>query len=89
LEHEVLERLLDLLGRALAVAPDRHGFHRATTGDGRVEILLRPPEEHREQAVLRTSRGVFTGPDYDVEIRTPGGRAARRQQGATEGVATG
>ncbi|WP_420803599.1 TIGR02677 family protein [Saccharothrix deserti] len=83
LDHEVLERLLDLLGRALAAAPDEHGVHRATTGDGRVEILLKPPGAHREQAVLRTPRGVFTSPDYDVEIRTAGGRAARRSQGAT------
>ncbi|MBY8854302.1 DUF2397 family protein, partial [Saccharothrix sp. MB29] len=74
---------------ALTAAPDRHGVHRATTGDGRVEILLGPPEAHRGQAVLRTPRGVFTGPDYDVEIRTPGGRAARRPQGAAGGAATG
>ncbi|MEU6153985.1 TIGR02677 family protein [Actinosynnema sp. NPDC047251] len=89
LDHEVLERLLDLLGRALAAAPDRHGVHRATTGDGRVEILLRPPGAHREQAVLRTPRGVFTGPDYDVEVRTHGGRAARRPRSAADGTATG
>lgn len=80
LEHEVLERLLELLGRALATAPDRHGVHKATTGDGRVEVLLTPPPEHREHAVIRSPRGVFISPDYDVEIRTPGGRAARPRE---------
>ncbi|WP_246441167.1 TIGR02677 family protein [Saccharothrix tamanrassetensis] len=89
LDHDVLERLLDLLGRALATAPDRHGAHRAGTGDGRVEILLKPPAAHRVQAVIRTPRGVFTSPDYDVEIRTAGGRPARRSPGAAEGTAAG
>lgn len=80
LEHEVLERLLELLGRALATAPDQHGVHRATTGDGRVEVLLTPPQEHREHAVIRSPRGVFISPDYDIEIRTPGGRTTRPRE---------
>lgn len=81
LDHEVLDRLLDLVGRALAEAPDRRGVHRARTADGRVEILLRPPGSHRKPATIRTPHGVFTGPDYDVEIRTPGGPGGRRSQG--------
>ncbi|WNV82624.1 TIGR02677 family protein [Umezawaea sp. Da 62-37] len=85
LEHEVLERLLDLLGRALGTAPDQHGVHRSTTGDGRVEILLTPPEEHREQAVIQTPRGTFTSLDYDVEIRTPGARPRRAAGGGAAG----
>ncbi|ONI85454.1 TIGR02677 family protein [Saccharothrix sp. ALI-22-I] len=77
LDHEVFERLLDLLGRALATAPDDDGVRRGTTSDGRVEILLRlPADDHRAPATLRTPRGVFVGPDCDVEIRVVGGRGA-------------
>ncbi|MFJ2579244.1 TIGR02677 family protein [Kitasatospora aureofaciens] len=72
LEHAVFERLLDLLGRALAVRPDGSGVRRAVTSDGRVEIVLRSGDGGR--AVLRTSRGRLEGPDYLVEIRSPGGR---------------
>ncbi|MGW4977166.1 TIGR02677 family protein [Streptomyces mirabilis] len=75
LDHEVFERLLDLLGRALAVRPDAAGLRRAVTGDGRVEVLLRPADVRQAQAELRTPRGRMTAPDFSVEIR-PAGRAA-------------
>ena len=80
LDHAVFERLLDLLGRALGAAPERHGDRRSTTSDGRIEILLRPP---RDGAVARltTPRGQFHGPDYEVEIKTAGERQARRASG--------
>ncbi|MFI6444588.1 TIGR02677 family protein [Kitasatospora sp. NPDC050543] len=72
LDHAVFERLLDLLGRALAARPDGTGARRAVTADGRVEIVLRLlPDGGR--AVLRTSRGRLEGPDYLVEVRRPGG----------------
>lgn len=78
LDHDVLHRLLDLLGRALATAPDRSGLHRAATDDGRVEILLRAPAQPRPPAVVRTSEGRFTTTDYDVEIRALGrGKTSR------------
>ncbi|MFE6868986.1 TIGR02677 family protein [Kitasatospora sp. NPDC057692] len=71
LDHVVFDRLLDLLGRALAAAPDAGGARRAVTSDGRVEVVLRPcPDGGR--AVLRTSHGQLEGPDYLVEIRSPG-----------------
>ncbi|MFE7119019.1 TIGR02677 family protein [Streptomyces sp. NPDC057654] len=73
LDHGTFERLLDLLGRALAVAPDSTGARRAVTGDGRVEVVLRPPADG-SQAVLRTARGQLTGPDYLIEVRTAGTR---------------
>lgn len=69
LDHATFERLLELLGRALAARADSAGSRRATTADGKVEIvLLAPPDSAR--ATLRTPRGVFTGPDYSVHIST-------------------
>ncbi|EHY91227.1 TIGR02677 family protein [Saccharomonospora azurea] len=69
LDHDTFERLLDLLGRALATRPDTSGARRAATTDGRVEIVLRPPHDGA-RASLRTPRGVFTGPDYLVDVST-------------------
>ncbi|HEX4817599.1 MAG TPA: TIGR02677 family protein [Nonomuraea sp.] len=68
LDHETFGRLLDLLGRALAERPDSTGFRRAVTGDGRVELLLRDPDDGAV-AVLRTPDGWFRGPDYLIDIR--------------------
>lgn len=76
LDHQVFERLLDLLGRALAVPPDATGVRRAITADGRVEVVLGPPTGPGE-AVLRTASGRLTAPDYVVEIR-PAGEAPYR-----------
>ncbi|WP_438268006.1 TIGR02677 family protein [Kitasatospora purpeofusca] len=82
LDHAVFERLLDLLGRALAVRPDSGGTRRAVTSDGRVEIVLRPlPNGGR--AVLRTPRGRLEGPDCLVEIRSAG--SARQRAGQETG----
>jgi uncharacterized protein (TIGR02677 family) len=80
LDHDTFGRLLDLLGRALAERPDSTGFRRAVTSDGRVEIVLRAPEDGAV-AVLRTPEGWFRGPDYLIDVRTLGeaglrGRAA-------------
>ncbi|ATY14945.1 TIGR02677 family protein [Amycolatopsis sp. AA4] len=80
LDHAVFERLLDLLGRALGIAPGRGGVRQSTTSDGRIEILLRPPADGAV-ARLSTPRGLFHGPDYEVEIRTGGVRQARRASG--------
>ncbi|KAB8189803.1 TIGR02677 family protein [Nonomuraea phyllanthi] len=71
LDHETFERLLDLLGRALAERPDSTGLRRAVTSDGQVEILLRAPDDGAV-AVLRTSQGWFRGPDYLIDVRAPG-----------------
>jgi uncharacterized protein (TIGR02677 family) len=67
LDHAVFERLLDLLGRALAAQPVPGGVRRAATTDGLVEVALRPPPD---QTIARiwTPRGHFTGPDYVIEI---------------------
>ncbi|GGY15936.1 TIGR02677 family protein [Streptomyces minutiscleroticus] len=75
LDPAVFDRLLDLLGRALSARPDAGGLRRATTGDGRVEIVLAPPPDERT-AVLRTSRGSLAGPDYVVHITAAGGTSA-------------
>ncbi|MEV0260044.1 TIGR02677 family protein [Streptomyces sp. NPDC050617] len=81
LDHGTFERLLDLLGRALAVAPDSTGARRAVTGDGRVEVVLWPPADGA-QAVLRTARGRLTGPDYVIEVRTARTRLPAQPAGA-------
>ncbi|MEV3961214.1 TIGR02677 family protein [Nocardia sp. NPDC050193] len=78
LDHEVFERLLDLLGRALGNSPDSDGARRGRTGDGRVEIVLRAPPDPAT-TTLTTPRGVFRGPDYLVEISAPGTPAARSE----------
>jgi uncharacterized protein (TIGR02677 family) len=67
LDHDSFERLLELLGRALAAAPDRQGTRRTSTLDGRLEITLTDPDTSR-LAVIRTPRGRFGGPDYAVRI---------------------
>ncbi|MFC4562855.1 TIGR02677 family protein [Nocardiopsis mangrovi] len=67
LEHTLFERLLDLLGLALAEPPASDGMRRAGTSDGRFEIVLYPPRDESE-ATLRTPRGTFTGPDYVVSV---------------------
>ncbi|NJP65234.1 TIGR02677 family protein [Streptomyces sp. ventii] len=71
LEPAVFDRLLDLVGRALASRPSADGSRRATTGDGRVEIVLMPPPDER-RAVLRTAKGALTGPDYVVHVTAAG-----------------
>ncbi|MEU1624885.1 TIGR02677 family protein [Streptomyces sp. NPDC020096] len=78
LDHRVFDRLLDLLGRALAVRPDASGRRRAVTGDGQVEVLLCPPTGPG-RAVLHTARGRLTAPDYVVEIRRPADSAPHRE----------
>ncbi|MER5973361.1 TIGR02677 family protein [Streptomyces sp. NPDC002055] len=72
LEHGVFDRLLDLLGRALSTPPDSTGARRGSTGDGRVEVVLRDAADGRT-AVLRTPHGSLEGPDYLVEVRPSGG----------------
>ncbi|GAA1935246.1 hypothetical protein GCM10009738_04110 [Kitasatospora viridis] len=84
LDHAVFERLLDLLGRALAARPDGGGVRRAVTSDGRVEIVLRAGDAGR--AVLRTSRGQLEAPDYLVEISVPGGGRAGVRSGVRDGA---
>lgn len=80
LDHAVFERLLELLGRALAGLPDRAGVRRSTTSDGRVEIVLRPLSDG-STALVVTPSGRFAGPDYEVEIAAFGARPARRAGG--------
>jgi uncharacterized protein (TIGR02677 family) len=76
LDHSLFERLLELLGRALASGPATDGARRASTADGKIEILLRTPLDGAI-AQLWTPRGRFAGPDYRIEIRAA--RSADRQ----------
>ncbi|MFI8519188.1 TIGR02677 family protein [Streptomyces sp. NPDC085481] len=75
LDPAAFDRLLDLLGRALAARPDAGGRRRATTGDGRVEVALSPPPDGRT-AVLRTAQGTMAGPDYVIQVTAAGGAKA-------------
>ncbi|WP_046919920.1 DUF2397 family protein, partial [Streptomyces stelliscabiei] len=88
LEPAVLDRLLDLLGRALSARPDAGGLRRATTGDGRMEIALAPPPDGRT-ALLRTAKGTLAAPDYLVHITEAGGAATLPAPPAARREATG
>ncbi|WP_261575650.1 TIGR02677 family protein [Frankia gtarii] len=82
LDHEALARLLDLLGHALDGELDSSGARRATTADGRVEIVARPTDDG-QLAVIRTSHGVLVAPDHLVVI-TLVGRFTRAAGAAAE-----
>lgn len=77
LDHGAFERLLELLGRTLASGPTSSGIRRATTTDGKVEIVLRRPADGAI-AHITTPHGRFSGPDYEIEIRASGSRHTRR-----------
>ena len=77
LDHGAFERLLELLGRTLASSPTSSGTRRATTTDGKVEIVLRRPADGAI-AHITTPHGRFSGPDYEIEIRASGHRHTRR-----------
>ncbi|TDP91190.1 TIGR02677 family protein [Labedaea rhizosphaerae] len=81
LEHGTFERLLELLGRALASNPTSSGTRRATTTDGKIEIILRHPADGAI-AQLITPRGRFSGPDYEIEIRASGVAQSRGKRAA-------
>jgi uncharacterized protein (TIGR02677 family) len=81
LDHRVFERLLELLGRALASRPTSSGTRRGTTTDGKIEIVLRQPTDGAI-AHLTTPRGQFSGPDYEIEIRAFGNREVTRTREA-------
>jgi uncharacterized protein (TIGR02677 family) len=83
LDHAAFERLLDLLGRALAARPDSTGARRAVTADGRVEIILRAAQDDR-RAVLRTAHGELEGPDYLVAIGDRTSQPHRRTGTSTQ-----
>jgi uncharacterized protein (TIGR02677 family) len=89
LDHATFERLLQLLGRALAGRPDARGGRRATTADGRLEIVLSDPGDGRV-TTIGTPQGVFRGPDYAVAIGSPlqaPGEATRQEVPGERAVA--
>lgn len=77
LDRAAFERLLDLLGRALAVPADSTGARRAVTADGRVEITLRSVQDGR-RALLVTAHGELEGPDYLVSVHDSTARIHQR-----------
>jgi uncharacterized protein (TIGR02677 family) len=71
LDHAVFERLLDLIGGALGGCAESSGARRATTSDGRVEIVMVPARDG-SVARITTPRGIFHGPDFEIEISAAG-----------------
>ena len=72
--------LLALLGAALDAPIGADGARRALSVDGRVEVVLTDPGDHK-QAVLHTSTGTLRGPDLLVSI-TLAGEPARLEEAA-------
>lgn len=79
LDHATFERLLDLIGRALATAPSTDGARRGLSADGQVGIALWPAPD-AVPATLSTPRGTF-GPNYLLRIDV----ATTCEPGATSG----
>ncbi len=69
LETDTFVAFLDLLGRAVS-HPPHHGELRATSADGRVEVVLTPPRDGA-RAQLRTTSGALDCPDYEFRIMVP------------------
>jgi uncharacterized protein (TIGR02677 family) len=68
-------RIVELLGRALAVRADHEGNRHATTSDGKVEVIVYPPLDDGI-ATLRGERGLFRSPNYRISVRVIGKRIA-------------
>lgn len=84
LDHPGLERLLELLGRALSAPVSSDGLRRAVAADGRTSLVL--SEGGGVPYVrLETPRGAFWTPDYVVSIDSPQPR--RGPPGAMERAA--
>lgn len=73
LDAESFRELLDLLALALSSVRASDGSRRAASSDGRVEVVLWPPEHAGHRAHLRTAAGVLSAPDYGVAIDIVGG----------------
>lgn len=68
LPADAFAELLALLGAALDAPSGSDGARRAMSVDGRVEVVLTDPGDHR-QATLHTAAGTLRGPDLLVSIR--------------------
>jgi uncharacterized protein (TIGR02677 family) len=71
LPAEAFAELLALLGAALDAPLGVDGARRALSIDGRVEVVLTDPGDHR-QAVVHTTGGTLRGPDLLVSITLAG-----------------
>jgi len=67
LDHPSFERLMDLLGRALAAPVEPDGLRRALAADGQTGIVL-GPARGGARTWLRTPRGILSTPDLLVRI---------------------
>lgn len=68
LDGATFRELLDLVALALSSVPASDGSRRAASSDGRVEVVLWPPERPGASARLRVAEGILTAPDYGVVI---------------------
>jgi uncharacterized protein (TIGR02677 family) len=76
-EPATLDRLLELLSAALAAAP-KQGVRSGLTADGQLRVSLHPPVG---VAVLHTSQGTFTAPDYLIHVEAVRPQARREETG--------
>ncbi|MGH8993878.1 MAG: TIGR02677 family protein [Acidimicrobiia bacterium] len=68
LPEDAFAELLLLLAAGLDAPREDDGARRASSPDGRVEVVLRDPQDGR-RAALRTPAGTLRGPDLLVSIR--------------------
>ncbi|RKN10564.1 TIGR02677 family protein [Streptomyces radicis] len=66
LDDPAFERLLDLLGRALAVRPDAAGLRRAVTGDGRLAVDRAEADVAAREDSVRAAASHLAGREGDV-----------------------
>jgi uncharacterized protein (TIGR02677 family) len=67
LDPRAFAELLELLAAGLQAPRDADGARRALSADGRVEVVLRDPDDGR-LTTLVTDHGVLRGPDFSVSI---------------------
>jgi hypothetical protein len=68
LSESEFRHLLHWIGRAFETPRDAAGMRRADSRDGRARIVLDAPERGRPPIVLRVPQGLFTTPDYRIEV---------------------
>jgi uncharacterized protein (TIGR02677 family) len=67
-EHE-FAYLLEWLDRALSQRRGADGFLRAYSADGTLQLLLYPPQDPSERALVETAYGQLDCPNYRLEVR--------------------
>jgi uncharacterized protein (TIGR02677 family) len=69
LSEQEFAYLLEWLDRALCQRRGTDGVLRAHSTDGMLQLLLYPPADSSERAVIETARGQLDCPNYRLEVR--------------------